>query len=683
MTGVCIGCNQYMTVYNCRVRKSGKKYKCNTLMCPKNGKFLNAPPHAVCKSKPSNVVPLLDLKNYCLDISNCCYSWRTPHHVRHSDYGKIGLKDYFPENCNITSLMSCIQFGLLLDFRTIGCPQCGSRDITLIKTSTSYKLQWRCTACRRQGLSKASFLWSVTKGSIFFSCQCLSSLTNLAEMTYSILHTEVTNIKQGSKFANQRQTIGYIFQKFRQLGMKWNIIHPPEMHGHFEFDELILIGAKRGSLNGRGRKRKTQVWGLNMYCVTTGHVSIGVSESRNGNTIGMFVLKHIPNDQDSDKIQVLCSDSWSGTKSNDFNNIPGFNIRHEMVNHENEWVNRSGFHSQNVERKNLDLRVQALNSNTGLNISTVAEHCQFYQFLHNSAATLGLQHKFVGTRWIAFCDAVKEIQQKEWLEKKTIQIPLIYDDMLVDNLEESLCPGVYGLTEESIKEFAERVCPDLSFLNGWFIISQDKIHQSNIEPNGVISGSVWSQDATLKNTNKKITDTNKPYTCQIKFRDCSDPRLLLKPSNVTIVCENHGCKGTKTISSHIMGCQHAIALLLQRKERKLNPQRNIYLNTPNDYSHQKPTSNETLEYKGFERIMAVRIDHRTAEEEFLLKWDKTNSIQYKNARMNSKHMTWVKSSDMYCKGKRATNDTEYSARDHYDSTLNALKFTYLPRKCGY
>ena len=80
-----------------------------------------------------------------------------------------------------------------------------------------------------------------------------------------------------------------------------------------------------------------------------------------------------------------------------------------------------------------------------------------------------------------------------------------------------------------------------------------------------------------------------------------------------------------------------------------------------------------------DRIMAIRISRR-GKEEYFVKWSPTlkrvNWYEYK-----AKDMTWVRSSQLECRGERGT-DT-YTLRDHYENTLNAMRYTHLPRQYAY
>lgn len=677
----CNKCKEKLDVYACSMRKSGKKYRCNNKTCTQGD--MNAPAAAkITKTRKIRLVTNWD--DVTMNIATCSGNWETAQHRSHFNFGKKGLADYFPDSNSLVTLVSLIQFGILLDFRFLGCYHCKKKKCNLmVAENQTYGYLWYCVLCKNK--------WTVTAGSIFYCC-AVGKLKTMAQMIYKILLTERTNTTIAQEMNKNRKTVGSLFRKMRRIAMKWNIVHPPDMEGYFEFDELILMKSAKSKVlsnDKRDLKRLTRVWGLNLYNVTTGQVAIGVTECRNSNTIGLFVLNHIPDKSKTDNEQVLSTDSWKGTSYNDFNNITGYNIKHKTVNHSKEWKNKEGYHSQNVERKHLEMRIQALNSNLGLHINTVAEHCQFYQFIINACALKGLPSKLLSSRWIVFCAALKEVQEMEFKNGKQIEIPTVLDIALMDMLENSPYYGVVGLTEDKITDFATLYCPDYTIQNAWHIIAQGRIHRSHIK-SSTITGAVWSQKTTVRKMRGQITDDNTPFNCCIKFRSVGNKGDLLEVSNIIISCSNPGCIKTRQNNTNLKGCKHGIALLLQRKQRVVdenNLKKNVTMSLMSSSSSYNTFEirnfNETTnnEWWSFNRIMSIRKNDE-GEEEFLVSWrDKRTACRVRHYK--PKDMSWVKGIDMACGGKKSTIDGDYSARDNYENTLNRIKFSCLGRKYAY
>jgi hypothetical protein len=142
-------------------------------------------------------------------------------------------------------------------------------------------------------------------------------------------------------------------------------------------DAAAIIGSTTKRLN----HFLEQWWGLNLLN-SERQVVLGLTQNRNAETLGTFVLPFL---SDTKQIQ-LHTDCWMGSIAMNYEDLPGFDIKHLPVNHQEWFVDPvTGACTNSVEYENGRIRDFGLARSQGKCVSVIGPYLQKYQMFRNNA----------------------------------------------------------------------------------------------------------------------------------------------------------------------------------------------------------------------------------------------------------------------------------------------------------
>lgn len=441
-----------------------------------------------------------------------------------------GLSSFFPRHDESRCLKSGWEWGLLLDW-TGKCPHDSTHsEVFITKNETQFAgCQWRCSDCSKS--------WSVFKGSDFSNSKI--EMWRQVYIKYETTQPGLSNDCIATKYAVSPNYVGEVYSKMRSIGTKWNILHPPDIHGECQFDEA-RVSARKAANRKKGRpQHNATMWALALVSKTTGQVQMGCSQVRNSQVIHAFVTSSL-NRYFRNQIDT---DSWSGTICANLGEIPLFLNTVRNVNHKKTYKDiLTGACSNYVERLFRTMRFWCIRSLNGIPAANVASYCQWFQFMWNS--TNSLKNMKFSQVFLSFCSASKEVNEFEQFDH-----PIVIPNPtmpLIANVDSEV--SVTGVSETTIKNLIPRRTTRSGDVvenkRGWNnvceVVNSDKIKNVTITPEGGISAEVMSGSESLV------------HQVHIHFTDLTKTTDLLDPDNITTECSCQHCASC---------CKHSLSVL--------------------------------------------------------------------------------------------------------------------------
>jgi len=216
----------------------------------------------------------------------------------------------------------------------VTCPRCGNVNVFPVKTMT---LKWQCYEC--ETVKGAGYRFSHIAGTIF------ENTNKPLRQWFKVVHLMLTSKKGISALQIQRhmgfgsyETAHSMCRKIRAA-----LIEPEtKLGGIVEVDETLIGGlAKNKHKDKRGKGLGTGGIGKEIVAGAVrrkGNVIVRVIENVRATTLEAFV-----NEAVSDKVSLLCTDSWAG-----YNKL-GVKFPHATVDHAKGQYVIGAVHTQTIE----------------------------------------------------------------------------------------------------------------------------------------------------------------------------------------------------------------------------------------------------------------------------------------------------------------------------------------------